>query len=154
VARTYGGRSITVAESAGSPLDVGVAAEAFGAICDRAAALELLVHLEFWPGSRLDLATAVGCVRRAARPNGGLLLDAWHVHRTAGGLAALAEADGVPILAVQLSDGPLAASGEYMDETMHRRRVPGDGEFDLVGLVRSLARRGVTAPLGVEVLSD
>jgi len=150
IATALGARSISVVHGPGAPLDVALAADAFGAICDRAAAHGLLAHVEFWPGSRADLATAVAIVRRAARPNGGLLVDSWHLARTGVGLDAVGDA---PIVAVQLSDGPLAADGDYMDETMHRRRIPGEGEFDLVGLVRGLDARGVTAPIGVEVLS-
>ena len=34
------------------------------------------------------------------------------------------------------------------------RLLPGDGSFDLVGLVRTLDRIGCRAPIGVEVYSD
>jgi sugar phosphate isomerase/epimerase len=39
-------------------------------------------------------------------------------------------------------------------ETLHRRLVPGEGDADLVGLLRHLAAGGCTAPIGVEVFSD
>ena len=41
-----------------------------------------------------------------------------------------------------------------MEATLHHRALPGAGEFDLVGLVRTLDATGTTAPLGVEVFSD
>jgi sugar phosphate isomerase/epimerase len=154
IADAFGARSLTVVEGEGAPLDLGAAGAAFGAVCDRAAEYGLLVHLEFWPGSRADLTTAAAVVDRAARPNGGLLVDAWHVQRTPGALAALRAIDRTPVLGVQLSDGPREPAGPYLDETMHRRRVPGEGDFDLVGLLHLLWARGVAAPLGVEVLSD
>jgi sugar phosphate isomerase/epimerase len=154
IADALGARSISLVEGAGPPLDVGLAARAFGAVCDRAAISGLLVHIEYWPGSRADLATAIAIVRKAARRNGGLLVDSWHTTRGPGSLAVLAAVTDVPIVAVQLTDGPLAQDGEYLDETMHRRLVPGDGEFDLDGIIRMLDARGSTAPLAVEVMSD
>jgi sugar phosphate isomerase/epimerase len=39
-------------------------------------------------------------------------------------------------------------------ETLHRRRIPGEGDVDLPGLLRILRDGGSPAPLGVEVFSD
>jgi sugar phosphate isomerase/epimerase len=154
IADALDARSLSLVEGAGPPLDVALGARTFGAVCDRAAMSGLLVHIEYWPGSRADLATAIAIVRAAGRPNGGLLVDSWHTTRGAGSVALLAAATDVPILAVQLNDGPIAPDGEYLDETMHRRCVPGEGEFDLAGLIAMLDARGSTAPLAVEVMSD
>jgi sugar phosphate isomerase/epimerase len=153
IADAVGGGSITLVEGGGPPLDVARAADAFAVVCARASAHDLRVQVEPWPGSRLDVATAIALLRTAP-PNGGILADSWHLTRTAGGPALLAAARDVRILAVQMSDGTLVQDGEYLDETMHRRRVPGDGEFDLEGFVRLLDAQGSRAPIGVEVLSD
>ena len=37
---------------------------------------------------------------------------------------------------------------------MHERLLPGDGAFDLAGLVDALRATGTRAPWGVEVFSD
>ena len=58
-------RSVSVVEGPGVPLPVDGAAEAFAALCDRAAERGLLVHVEFWPGSALDLVTAAAVVASA-----------------------------------------------------------------------------------------
>ena len=55
---------------------------------------------------------------------------------------------------VQVDDGPTQAEDDLRDETMHRRLVPGDGDFDLVGFLRTLDVIGYNAPLGIEVFSD
>ena len=41
-----------------------------------------------------------------------------------------------------------------MDETLHRRLLPGDGDIDLVGIFRRLRDGGCKAPFGVEIFSD
>src|SRR5262249_53521662 len=103
IAGALGARSLTLVEGPGAPLDVALAADAFAAVCERAAAHGLLVQVEPWPGSRLDLATAIAVVRRAARPNGGLVADSWHLTRTPDGGGLLEAARDVQILAVQMS---------------------------------------------------
>ena len=51
---------------------------AFAALCDRAGP-DLTVALEFMPYSGMpDLATAWRVPQEAGRPNGGLIIDAWH----------------------------------------------------------------------------
>jgi len=156
VAGALGARSVSVVEGPGEPLDVAAAADAFGAVCDRGSALGLLFHLEFWPGSALDLATAIAIVRAARRVNGGLLVDTWHLARTRNGDALLAEVPGDRILALQLSDSPRVSAPEpdYMRATLTRRLVPGEGALDLAGLVRRLDASGCRAPVSVEVWSE
>jgi sugar phosphate isomerase/epimerase len=156
VAQALRARSISVVEGPGAPLPVEPAAEAFAALCDRAAARGLLVHIEFWPGSGLDLGTAASVVATADRPNGGLLLDVWHLARTRDGTALLETIPGGRIGALQISDSPAVHEGEadYLAAALTRRLVPGDGALDLAALLRLLAARGCVAPVGVEVCSD
>ena len=155
VAEATRARSISVVEGPGVPLPVDVAAEAFAALCDRAAGRGLLVQVEFWPGSSLDLATAAAMVTRAARPNGGLLLDTWHLARTRDGTAMLESIPGDRIGGVQVSDSPPVDEPEpdYLAAALTRRLVPGEGALDLVGLLRLLDARGCRAPIGVEICS-
>lgn len=156
LAHAVGARSVSVVDGPGSPPPLEAAAAAFAALCDRAGEDGLLVHVEFWPGSALDLPTATAVVEAADRPNGGLLVDAWHLARTTGGAALLERVRPARILAVQLSDSPAVAGPEpdYLRAAMHDRLLPGEGALDLAGLVRRLDARGCAAPLGVEVWSD
>ena len=57
-------------------------------------------------------------------------------------------------MAVHVDDADAAPAGTLLDDTLHRRRVPGEGAFPLVDYVRMLDEIGVSAPFGVEVLSD
>src|SRR5262249_36352061 len=140
IAAALGARSISVVEGPGAPLPMDVGAEAFAALCDRASACGLLVHIEFWPGSALDLATASAVVAAAARPNGGLLVDTWHLARTRDGASLLETIPGARIGAVQISDSPRVEEPEpdYLDAALTRRLLPGEGTLDLVGFVRLL----------------
>lgn len=156
VAVATGARAVTVVEGPGAPLALDTAAESFGGLCDRAAAHGLQVAVEFWPGSGLDFATAAAVVAAAARPNGGLLVDCWHLARTAGGETLLRELPGTIITAVQVSDSArvIAPEPDYLRVAMTERLMPGDGALDLVGFLRSLDASGSAAPIGVEICSD
>ena len=156
IAEALGARSLSVVEGPGPPLPVDEAAEAFAALCDRASERGLLVHIEFWPGSALDLATAASAVASANRPNGGLLVDTWHLARTRGGTELLRGIPGDRIMAVQVGDSPPVDGPEadYLAAALTRRLMPGEGALDLVGLVRLLDFRGCLAPIGVEVCSE
>jgi sugar phosphate isomerase/epimerase len=150
-----GARSINVIEITGTPVRVEVAAAAFAALCDRAGEHGLLVHLEFLPWSAIpDVTRAWEIVRLAGRDNGGLLIDTWHHIRSNQGNAALEAVPGHRIFAIQLADAPAAPEGHIFDETLRRRRLPGDGDGDLATLVALLDRSGCRAPIGVEVFSE
>jgi len=155
IAAAMGARSITAVEFFGVEVDVDSAAEAFAGVCDLAADHGVLVHLEFLPwGGIPDLRTAFEIVQKADRSNGGLLVDSWHLFRSGSTLEELRVIPGDRILGVQLDDAPKEPEPDLAEETQHRRLLPGEGGFDLTGLVRTLDEIGARAPLGVEVLSD
>jgi len=153
VATAVGARSINVLSEIEDPLEV--VAERFATLCDRCASDGLLAHIEFLPWSTVpDVATAAAIATLAGRPNGGILIDSWHHFRGPGGLEPLRALDAGIVGAVQLSDAPARAEDDLLDETQHRRLLPGDGDLDLVGLVATLDAVGADAPIGVEVFSD
>jgi sugar phosphate isomerase/epimerase len=155
VAVAVGARSLNAVDVFGGDWSLDEAAEAFAGLCDRAAAHGLLVHLEFLPWSRIpDLATAWRVVAAADRPNGGLMLDAWHYFRSAPDGALLRSIPGASILGVQLCDAPAAPEAEPLHATLHERLLPGQGELPLSTLLNDLRATGTDAPLGVEVFSD
>jgi sugar phosphate isomerase/epimerase len=154
VADALGARHLNVGDidPAGDLPPFDTVAERFAALCDRAAAHGLGVAIEFLPWTDIpDVRAAWEIARRAARPNGGILVDAWHYFRGADNEAALRTVPATQIIAVQLDDAD-AASGTPYEDTL-RRRLPGEGTFDLVGLVRLLDEMGVKAPLSVEIIS-
>lgn len=155
MADALGARSINTVDVFGGPWDVDAAAEAFAALCTRAAEHGLLVHIEWLPWSKIpDLATALRIVQLAGQPNGGLNIDAWHLVRSGVTVDELEDVPGSLILGVQLDDGPLEPEPNLIEATLHQRTLPGDGAFDLSAIVRALRHTGTTAPIGVEVFSD
>jgi sugar phosphate isomerase/epimerase len=155
IAASIGARSLTVVELYGARPHADLAAECFARVCDLAAEHGLLVHLEFLPWTGIpDLRSGWEIVRRAGRPNGGLLIDSWHLFRSGSTLDELRRIPGDRVLAVQLDDAPAKPEADLFEETQHGRLLPGEGSFDLVGLIRALDAIGSRAPLGVEIFSD
>jgi sugar phosphate isomerase/epimerase len=137
----------------GPPIDVVV--ERFGAVCDRAAEHDARVALEFLPWTAIpDLRAAWDIVRGAARPNAGVLVDAWHYFRGNPDAELLASLPAGHVVAVQLGDADAEPVGPLFEDAMFRRRLPGEGAFDLTSLIRTLDRVGVAAPYSVEIMSS
>jgi len=129
--------------------------DAFGELCERARRHELIVHLEPMPfGVVRDLPSAVDIVEGTGLENAGVLLDTWHHFRSGGDAESLRAAPRERILALQVSDAPAEAEADLVDETLHRRRVPGEGDIPLAEWLAILREGGAPAPVGVEIFDD
>lgn len=62
--------------------------------------------------------------------------------------------DGLRIVGVELSDADTDQLGTLFEDTANRRRLCGQGSFDLRGCIRALRAAGWTGPWGVEILSE
>lgn len=139
----------------GQGWDVGHLADQFAALCADAARHDLLMALEMIPFSDLpDLRSALDMVTRADAPNGGLLIDIWHVVRSGGAVGDVAQVPARFIKAVELCDADRAMRDPITEDTMCHRKLCGEGAFDLPGFVAALERAGYDGPYGVEILSD
>jgi sugar phosphate isomerase/epimerase len=151
-AHALGGRHVSAGEFRGDiALDTGealdVAATSLRAHADR---LGLLVALEAFPWSAIaDLGIATELIRRAGAANAGLMIDVWHFWNTGGRLEQLENLPGAGIAAVQLNDGPLVHD-DFLTHARSQRRLPGEGDLDVVGLVRAVHGAGYTGPYSVE----
>ncbi|MGC5343870.1 sugar phosphate isomerase/epimerase family protein [Streptomyces sp. DT171] len=167
-AREAEARFLDLAEAAGVPTvktcavyppgvdmpPVEVLAERFGALCDRAAARNFTVALEamaVMPGFTYQVAADV--VAAADRPNAGLVIDMWHLFRDPAGVAAIDGLKGSQIVGVEFGDAPLVPDEDVMHEVLSARLLPGEGECDITGLLRTLDAKGVDVAPSVEVLS-
>jgi sugar phosphate isomerase/epimerase len=127
----------------------------FAALCAQAADHGLMVGLEMLPFSTLPhLDAALDMVTAADAPNGGLLIDIWHVVRSGGDAADVAKVPARFIVSVELCDALMAMQGSITEDTMCHRRLCGEGEFDVPGFIRAIGQAGYDGPFGVEILSS
>ena len=147
--------TITVNEAFGATYELDEMIEAFAAVCDRAARSGTRVHLEFTPFSGIpDLETAWQIVTAADRPNGGLAFDTWHYLRGKRDDALLEQIPGDRIFVVQINDAAAEPVGSLLNDTLNHRLMPGEGDFDLAGVLPIVARKDGVGPPGIEVLSQ
>lgn len=155
VADAFGGRQVSTGEFRGDlRLDteeaLDTAAKALRANAGRLAQRGLLVALESFPWSALaNTRIAIDLLRRAAAPNAGLLIDVWHFYNGGGHPDLLADLPAAGITGVQLNDGPLVHD-DFQRHARAERHLPGEGDLDVVALIRAVRRAGFTGPYCVE----
>jgi sugar phosphate isomerase/epimerase len=116
-----------------------------------AAAAGLKVALEFMRfRSVRTILAAADLVRRAARPNVGVLVDALHLDRSAGTAAEVAALSPGMIALAQLCDAPAVSPAEASlpAEARTSRLHPGQGGLQLGALLDALPAE---LPLSIEV---
>ncbi|MBT0770872.1 sugar phosphate isomerase/epimerase [Kineosporia sp. J2-2] len=127
----------------------------FRRLCTRAADHGVRIALEFMPYSTLPrLSAARELIAAAGCDNAGLMLDAWHWHRSGGTLDDLRTLAPSEVFAVQLCDATATPHADLRHEGRHGRLLPGEGVVDIAGFLATLGEIGVDLPLAVEVLSD
>lgn len=114
----------------------------FGRLAEAAAAFGIETLIEFVPIFAVaDLATAQAIVREIDRPDCGLMIDTMHLGRTGVAPGELAAIPAAQVGYIQLCDVPITpAIADYMDEAMHQRLAPGDGELPLLEMLSALPR--------------
>jgi sugar phosphate isomerase/epimerase len=137
---------------AGNDPDEQRTADNFAALCDLAAGYGIRPHLEFmpWTDTR-DLLQARRIIELAGRDNGCILIDAFHLDRSGSNLEDLAQIPASRLHYAQLCDvvGPRPADmAEILRQARQERCFPGEGDCDLLGLLRCLP---VNLPLSLEI---
>ena len=149
VGAELGGTELLVA---GNDPDESRLTERFAHLCDLAADYGIYPHLEFMPWTDVrDLRQAMRVVANADRGNACVLVDAFHFNRSASALADLATLAPERMRYAQLCDvaGPVPDDmDEILRQARNERRFPGDGDADLVGLLRALP---ANVPLSLEI---
>lgn len=127
----------------------------YAALCDAAAPFGLSADLEFMPWTAVpNLRSAKRIVGAAARPNGGVLVDALHFARSDSRLDELDDIPRAWLHYAQICDGavpgPDSVEGLIHDARCERM-LPGEGGIDLRAL---FARLPADLPVSIEVPSD
>jgi sugar phosphate isomerase/epimerase len=137
---------------AGDDPDAARLTDRFAALCDLGAPFGLSMDLEFMPWTEVpDLPAARRIVAAAARPNGGILVDALHFDRSAGRPADLATLPRDWLHYVQLCDAPAerpADTAAMIHTARAERLFPGEGGIDLAAILRALPR---DLPVSLEI---
>jgi sugar phosphate isomerase/epimerase len=111
--------------------------------------------LEFFPWSNIKtLHDGLRLVEAAGHDAAGVVIDVWHIERAHTPVAHLESVPLHRIIGVELNDADSRVVGTLYEDTVHRRRYPGEGSFDLPGIIAALRAVGWTGPWGVEILSE
>ncbi|MEV4110205.1 sugar phosphate isomerase/epimerase family protein, partial [Nonomuraea sp. NPDC049695] len=92
-------------------------------------------------------------VRMADHPNLGTCLDSFHILSRGSDPIGIEAIPGKKIFFLQLADAPLLAM-DVLQWSRHYRCFPGQGGFDVAGLVRHALNAGYAGPLSLEVFND
>ncbi|MDF2709424.1 MAG: 4-hydroxyphenylpyruvate dioxygenase [Nonomuraea muscovyensis] len=124
-------------------------------LAERAAAHGIRIAYEAlaWGRHVDDYLHAWRIVRMADHPNLGTCLDSFHILSRGtdpGGIEAI---PGEKIFFLQLADAPRLAM-DVLQWSRHHRCFPGQGDFDVAGVVGHALRAGYRGPLSLEVFND
>lgn len=83
----------------------------------------------------------------------GLVLDSFHTLARDIDTRSMRGIPGDRIAFLQIADAPRLAL-DYLPWSRHRRTLPGDGDFDVTGLVAAVRATGYDGPFSLEIFSD
>ncbi|MEU9310648.1 TIM barrel protein [Streptomyces sp. NPDC048256] len=95
-------------------------------------------------------------VEAAGHPALGTCLDSFHILSRSSDpkdLEGIEDIPGEKIFFLQLADAPLLGM-DVLQWSRHHRCFPGQGGFDVAGLVKHVLRTGYDGPLSLEVFND
>ncbi|RKP57920.1 sugar phosphate isomerase/epimerase family protein [Pararobbsia silviterrae] len=135
--------------------DIPLMVDAFGALSRDAAARGTQVMLEIMPFSNVrTIETGRAIVEGANQSNAGLLLDIWHLARGGVDFAEIATIKPGFIKGIELDDADRYPIEPLWMDTIHKRRLPGDGVLDVGRFIEAVQATGYQGPWGVEILSE
>lgn len=131
------------------------AARRAGRVADRFSTWNVDVVLEPLPFTNMQSpAEAAAIIQLADRPNLSMCMDVWHLYRCGLPLSHL---NGLwpYISTIQFNDGTLLCQHpeDLREDCLRNRRIPGLGEFDLVGLVRARNQNRPDSTFSIEVIA-
>jgi sugar phosphate isomerase/epimerase len=128
--------------------------DAFSILCEEAAQHGTKIGFELMPFAMIrTLEESLAMVKGAGAPNGGIVLDLWHVVKLGIPYEEVCRVPLEYVVGVELNDGMFHSPWSLHEDTINHRCLCGEGEFDVRGFVQCLQRAGYTGPWGIEVLS-
>jgi sugar phosphate isomerase/epimerase len=121
----------------------------YARLAEEAAQRGLIATTEACAGAYRTLAKSMRAIEAVSRPDFVLLIDTMHFFRSGSTVADLAALDPAVVGHIQLCDVPMPAVIEpYMEEALHERRAPGDGDLPLRDFLMAAP---ADIPIGLEV---
>jgi len=155
-AEFFGARDIKIAPGLfKEEINISLMSEEFAKISLEAANVGTSIVLEIMPFSNVNtIDTALGIVQGANQPNGGLLLDVWHLSRSGIDFSEIEKIPVEFIGAVELDDADKYPINPLWQDTIHKRKLPGEGVLNIPAFIKTILAKGYEGPWGVEVLSE
>ncbi|MEU0588752.1 TIM barrel protein [Streptomyces sp. NPDC006132] len=155
--RRLGADTVLVCSSV-SPLavdDDALAAEQLSRLADAARESGVRVAYEAlaWGRHVSTYDHAWRIVETAGHPALGTCLDSFHILSRGSDPRGIEDIPGEKIFFLQLADAPLLAM-DVLQWSRHYRCFPGQGGFDVTGLLRHVLSTGYDGPLSLEVFND
>jgi 4-hydroxyphenylpyruvate dioxygenase len=135
--------------------DDALAAEQLRQLADLAAGHDIRVAYEAlaWGRHVSDYLHSWKIVQTADHPNLGLCLDSFHILSRPVDPGGIRGIPGEKIFFLQLADAPHMLM-DVLQWSRHYRCFPGQGRFDLSGLLDAVLATGYQGPLSLEVFND
>ncbi len=139
-----------------NPADFPRMTDEFAKLCEEVATVGATVAIEFMPFSVIrNIGEALMIAEGANQPNGGLMVDHWHVARGGSPYSEVASIPARFIKGVELDDVGAEIKGTLFDDSTFNRQLCGEGAADCRAFVDALAQAGCTLPYyGVELISE
>ena len=133
--------------------DVPLMRETFAILCDKAAKYNVDVAIEFLPFSSVNTIDKALAVSEGVRPNGGLMVDSWHIARGGMGFDEISKIPVELIKGVEIDDADLELVGDVFNDSTHHRKCCGEGQLDIPAFAQAILDTGYRGPWGVELIS-
>lgn len=126
----------------------------FAAICAEAKNIGTLIALEPMPFTNLrSIRQGVEMIRDSGATNGGLMLDIWHLARGGIDFADITWMPKELIYWVEIDDAAPEVVDNLWIDTIHHRKLPGEGSLDIQAFLSRVFDTGYSGPFGVEIIS-
>jgi sugar phosphate isomerase/epimerase len=139
-----------------NPPNIPLMSDEFAKLCEQARPIGTNVIMEMMPFTNVKtIDDAVAIVARADQPNGGLLLDIWHVARGGMDYREIAKVPARYLMGVELDDATSTVVGTLFEDTRFQRLLCGEGSFNPPAFIAAVLKAGFSAPYyGVEIISE
>lgn len=121
----------------------------YARLAEEAGQRGLITTTEACAGAYRTLAKTMRAIDAITQPDFVLMIDTMHFFRSGSTVADLQALDPAVIGHIQLCDVPMPAVIEpYMEEALHERRAPGDGDLPLREFLQAAPQ---DIPIGLEI---